>query len=283
MKEKLQLYLREEHYIAMLERYHFRQTDLDQLRWLGEILLRTAEPVMYYAPCRVIDIDEHTSAEISDTEEQAGAGISETDVRGADAKARGKKAESTKHKRTQLEANSANRVEEGTQLAAIVSLGDKVDALQNEYIDKERLTEAYMMECIGMELLKTAYELTAQKVWEKYGLWMSGFVFLGEKYPLELTEDVFRLLVPENITYNQAYMLTPKKTVVFMTTLHKERKAGYCRVCDTCSNLQCPNRQSEGKIKEQEKEEISAGWSSGIEQNRVTNLNYGYQKIFGKP
>ncbi len=270
MKETLQIQLQEEHYKAMLERYHFRQTDLAQIRWLGEILLRTAEPVMYYAPCRVIDAEESVRAQIS------GA-----DVSGVAAKATGRKAESAEKK--QLEVSSANRVEEGTQLAVIVSLGDKVDVLQNEYIDKERLTEGYMIECISMELLKTAYELTAQKIWEKYGLWMSGFVFLGERYPLELTENVFRLLAPENISYNQAYMLTPKKTVVFMAALHKERKASYCHICDTCSNLQCPNRQSTGKTKELEKGKASGELSVETRQNRVSNLNYGYQKIFGKP
>lgn len=230
MKETLQIQLQEEHYKSMLGRYHFRQTDLEQLRCLGEILLRTAEPVMYYAPCRVIDEEESIHIQISDTD----------------------------------------HAEEGTQLAVIVSLGDKVDALQNEYINKERLTEGYMIECIGMELLKAAYELTAERVWKKFGLWMGGFVFLGERYPLELTEDVFRLLAPEEIFYNQAYMLTPKKTVVFMSKLQKERKDGYCHICDTCSNLRCPNRQSINEHKE-------------TKQNQSSNLNYGYQRIFGKP
>lgn len=238
MKETLRIRLQEEHYKSMLERYHFRQTDLEQLRCLGEILLRTAEPVMYCEPCRVTDAD-------------------------------------TKIVKTQT---ADARV--GTQLAVIVSLGAKVDALQNEYINKERLTEGYMIECIGMELLKAAYELTAERIWKTFGLWIGEFAFLGERYPLELTEDVFRLLAPEEITYNQAYMLTPKKTVAFMTTLQKERKGGYCHICDACSNLQCPNRQSADKPKESETKRSAV---SEVKQNRPSNLNYGYQRIFGKP
>jgi hypothetical protein len=66
------------------------------------------------------------------------------------------------------------------------------------------------------------------------------------------------LLKPEDISYNQAYMLTPKKTVVFLTALRKERQDGFCHVCERCSNVGCPNRQTE-------------------------HLNYGYQRIFGKP
>lgn len=209
MKEILQIQLQEEHYKAMLTQYHFRPMDLEQLKCLGEILLRVIEPVMYYAPCRITDAEDKAA---------------------------------------------------DTQLAVIVSLGAKVDDLQNEYIRREHLTEGYMIECIGMEFLKIAYEQTAEKLWEKFGLWMGAFDFLGDRYPLELIEDIFCLLAPEEISYNQAYMLTPKKTVVFITTLQRERKGGYCHICDACSNLQCPNRQ-----------------------NQTVNLNYGYQRIFGKP
>lgn len=264
MKEALQIQLQEEHYKEMLARYHFNQTDIDQLRCLGEILLRTVEPVMYYAPCRVTDIGgENGNTQMADTDEKV------TEKAAKNIRAAG------------IEAIQTDQVKEGTQLALIVSLGAKVDALQNEYVDKERLTEGYMIECIGMELLKTAYELTAEKVWAKYGLWMGGFVFLGERYPLELTEEVFRLLAPEEISYNQAYMLTPKKTVVFMTTLQKERKNGYCYVCDACSNFQCPNRQSIHRPEKWENREKRV--PEKMEENRSPNLNYGYQRIFGKP
>ncbi len=231
MKETLTLRLQEEQYRAMLTAYHFRETDLEQLRCLGANLQRIIEPVMYYAPWR--------------------------------------EAEREKERGTQAG--------EGTRLAVIVSLGAEADALQNEYIRKERLTESYMIECIGMELLKTAYELTAEKLWEAYGLWLSGFVFPGEGCPLEWTEDIFRLLAPEGIAYNQAYMLTPKKTVAFLTTLQKERQASYCHICDRCSNLRCPNRQPSHKIKPVGEKNAHRPDTASV------NLNYGYQRIFGKP
>lgn len=271
MKEILQIRLQEEHYRAMLAQYHFRQMDLEQLKCLGNILLRTLEPVMYYSPCRITDIGDKA------TDTQA----FRAEVKGVDEKARDKNAENAK--RTELEAVSEDQVKEGTQLAVIVSLGAKVDTLQNEYIRKERLTEGYMIECIGMELLKMAYELTAEKIWERFGLWIGAFGFLGDRHPLELTEDVFHLLVPEGISYNQAYMLTPKKTVVFMTTLQQERKGGYCHICDACSHLQCPNRQSVEETKETEKRTEQGIGFDKAKQNQSANLNYGYQRIFGKP
>jgi hypothetical protein len=146
---------------------------------------------------------------------------------------------------------------DGSLCAVIVSLGAKIDALQDGYSAQGCLIDAYMIECIAMELLKNTYELAAAALHEAYGLWMDGYDFLGERYPIELTADVFKLLQPKEISYNQAYMLTPKKTVIFLTTLQQERQDSYCHVCGRCSNMACPNRRTE-------------------------HLNYGYQRIFGK-
>lgn len=227
MRETFQIRLQEEQYRMMLERYHFRQTDADQLRCLGAILERLAGPVMYFAPCSVTENGYNTGIHMLVGDAQCG---------------------------------EAAEWKEGTQLAVLVSLGEKVDALQNEYVVKDRLTEGYMIECIGMELLQTAYAKSAEILWKQSGLWMGGFEFLGDKYPLEWTEEIFGLLQPESITYNKAYMMTPRKTVVFLTTLHCKRQQSYCHICESCSNLQCPNRQKQ-----------------------ASHMNYGYQRIFGKP
>ena len=140
------------------------------------------------------------------------------------------------------------------RMAVIVTLGSGVDELQNRYTQRERLTESYMTECIGMELLRTAYEQAAERIHACTGRWMSDFEFVGDKIPFTHMEEIFRILKPQEVNYNQAYMLTPKKTVVFLTDLCAERKDSYCHVCAGCTNLLCPNR----------------------------NLNYGYQKIFGR-
>lgn len=139
------------------------------------------------------------------------------------------------------------------RMAVIVTLGSRVDELQNRYTQRERLTESYMTECIGMELLRAAYEQAAERIHASTGRWMSDFEFVGDKIPFNYMKEIFKLLEPQEVNYNQAYMLTPKKTVVFLTDLCTERKDSYCHVCAECKNLLCPNR----------------------------NLAYGYQKIFG--
>ncbi len=143
-----------------------------------------------------------------------------------------------------------------SRLAVLVTLGAGVDDLQEAYTLKEKLMESYMIECIAMELLQNAYEQTADIIYSHYGHWMGGFDFLGDSVPVKRMEEVFAILQPEEISYNQAYMLLPKKTVAFYTTLTDSRKAAYCNVCSTCSHTKCIHRKG--------------------------NLTYGYQQIFGK-
>lgn len=143
------------------------------------------------------------------------------------------------------------------QIAVIVTLGERFDEIQEEYSRQKQLSESYQIECIGMELLKLAYEKVAEQIYEATGKWLGTFQFLGDKYPLEMIPAVCEALAPGEISYNDAYMLQPKKTVVFLSVLGTERKESSCHLCDNCSNVTCQNRQT-------------------------TNLTYGYQRIFGK-
>lgn len=145
--------------------------------------------------------------------------------------------------------------QEETRLAVLVTLGAGVDEVQEEYTTAGHLLEAYMIECIAMELLKNAYEQAAEIIYDHYGSWMNGFDFLGDRIPLEKMEEMFRILEPEEISYNQAYMLTPKKTAAFYTTLTDSRTAAFCDLCSACSHTRCVHRKG--------------------------NLTYGYQRIFG--
>ncbi len=188
MRESLQVDMREEQYREMLERYHFALRDLARLRQVGALVLRAAEPRLYW---------ERLTAEESPREE----------------------------------------------IAVIVTLGAGVDELQNRCQQRERLTETYMAECVGMELLRAAYEQTAERIHESTGKWLSDFAFVGEKVPFTRMEEIFRLLAPDGVSYNQAYMLTPKKTAVFLTELCGERKDNYCQICAGCTNLSCRNRE----------------------------------------
>ncbi|MDE7198274.1 MAG: hypothetical protein K2O15_05255 [Lachnospiraceae bacterium] len=147
-------------------------------------------------------------------------------------------------------------LKEQSRLAVLVTLGAGADELQRVCTEEGRLGESYMIECIAMELLGNAYEQSAEKIHEHYGLWTGPFAFLGSAAPIEEMEALFHILEPQEISYNQAYMLTPKKTVAFETTLTQRRQESYCNQCETCRNTKCIHRKA--------------------------HLTYGYQQIFGK-
>lgn len=148
-------------------------------------------------------------------------------------------------------------LEEQSGLAVLVTLGAGVDDLQNACTEEGRLSESYMIECIAMELLGNAYEQSAEKIYDHYGQWISGFAFLGSAVPIQEMETLFRILKPQEIFYNQAYMLTPKKTVAFYTTLTGKRQEAYCNQCESCGNTKCAHRKA--------------------------HFTYGYQQIFRRP
>ena len=132
---------------------------------------------------------------------------------------------------------------EENRLAVLVTLGSGVDHLQEAYTKAGQLTEGYMIECIAMKLLKNAYEQAADKIYSHYGRWAGRFEFLGEAVPIEALEEMFTILEPKEISYNQAYMLMPKKTAAFFTTLTENRQTAYCNFCQTCSHVKCVHRQ----------------------------------------
>ena len=145
---------------------------------------------------------------------------------------------------------------EQSRLAVLVTLGAGVDELQDACTKEGRLGESYMVECIAMELLGNAYEQSAERIHDHYGLWIGGFDFLGSTVPIEEMETLFCILEPQEVSYNQAYMLTPKKTVAFYTDLTEVRQESYCNQCAACRNTKCAHRRAP--------------------------LTYGYQQIFGK-
>lgn len=227
--EKLQLNLSEEDLHRMLERYHYEAKDLSMLRHL------------YYAIEPVLD----------------GWCYYETDV-------------------------SYPFLDLQQQAAVLVTLGKGVDRIMEAYQESGCIEEAYMLDCIGSELLWSAYGMVQELLWESQGLWQTHMEFPGDTYPLEAIATVLDHMRMEwnkacaadgqedffnKIQYNEAYMLSPQKSAVYMVKADKYRPEHQAvtnhSICDNCSNVFCPNRAAWGKEKDRR-------WT------------YGYQTIFRK-
>lgn len=151
--------------------------------------------------------------------------------------------------------------EQENQILVIMTLGKVFDDLVEEYEQKEELLLAYAAECLAMEVLKKAYDMFGVKLYEKEGKYAGEFHFLDDEAMRNMPEILKRMKI-EEVYCNEAFALIPQKTVVFLTEVSDERNAGCIRLCENCSQKNCPNRMQKT-------------------EHNLAALNYGYQRILG--
>lgn len=160
--------------------------------------------------------------------------------------------------------------------AVLLTLGDGIDALQEVYLERQCISEAYMLDCIGLSLLTGVYEDYAGQMQLQTGMRAVRLHFIGERYPFSMLDKIADLMGKTDISYNAQYVMTPKNSVAFLLELEASdiptegvlegahraaARSSLCHVrlahiCETCANMNCPYRQKE-------------------------DYNYGYQRIFG--
>ncbi len=143
--------------------------------------------------------------------------------------------------------------------AAFVSLGDGIDALSEVYLKRQCVSEAYMLDCIGLELLTRAYADYAGQIKESTGLCAVKLHFIGDEYPFSLMDSMAAQMEDMDISFDSRYVMSPQKSVALFLELSAAEKmsgAHLTHICTDCKNTDCRFRQPE-------------------------NYNYGYQRIFG--
>lgn len=148
-----------------------------------------------------------------------------------------------------IEEDEAN---ESFQIVA--TLGEELDTLQAYYCDKEMLTEAYLVDCFGMYLLEMLYERLRQYLGEKINKKLAVQFPQGET-AWEEASNMVEKMSQCTIRVLEGCSLSPRKSVAFYVKEAQERNCGSI-LCSQCDNVQCPNRE-------------------------VSNMTYGYQRIFG--
>lgn len=120
-----------------------------------------------------------------------------------------------------------------------LTLGDGADALQEFYLGRKCLTEAYIVECLSLELLKKAYGELVREIQAETGKWAVKIDFLGDTYPLGLLPDLSKEFGQMDITYNDKFVLSPGKSVVFLLPVSEKKIGNPCNLCENCSNKEC--------------------------------------------
>ena len=143
------------------------------------------------------------------------------------------------------EALEKENTKAAKQALVVVTLGQAFDVLQDSFLSgtEENIHKAYILDCIGLELLARAYGEVDKKLHELTGMYAGHYIFAGEdKLPMSEVPRLMGLLGQKLVTYNEAYVLVPKKSVLFTAPLLKEpvHKLG---LCNMCGFLDCAMRQ----------------------------------------
>lgn len=154
-----------------------------------------------------------------------------------------------------------------------ITLGPGVDRLQDRYLEEKLLTEAYMIETLGSELLLKAYP--QWNAWvasgDKYLVRRYHFLGSSPEYPItDLPALLEKLQMP--VVCTEAYCMIPKKSVAFYAELVDARTAGITEcegICAGCGRKDCENRM----------EKMSSG--NYVADMTDRPFTYGYQRIFG--
>lgn len=146
----------------------------------------------------------------------------------------------------------------------VITLGDKIDQIIEDYCAKELLTEAYLADCFGMYFLEKAYEKVLSYLEEKTGKSCSMAFPTGDQVFAEIMQ-IMEQVPQTEVRMMKNAMLTPSKSVVCYVNVKKDETctqndtlaAHQKSACENCDRTDCPNRKR-------------------------TNMTYGYQRIFGK-
>ena len=153
-------------------------------------------------------------------------------------------------------------IDKGTATAVAMSLGAGVDRLQERYISEDKLSEAYMIDCISSELLLKMYREFNISYARFHRRYVDRYVFVGEQIP---STDIQQILEnirgkkndgdmqerkkitdiaesEDSVLANEYGVLTPSKSVVFYAILSENPSTKCQGICMGCGRTDCENR-----------------------------------------
>lgn len=137
---------------------------------------------------------------------------------------------------------------------ALVTLGNAVDELIDEYNARGEYSEGYMLDCLGLYVLSLAYRQLVKNINIEEKCRVTKLDFIGDKYPLSMVPDVFEkldIMGRQDITFSKEYMIKPLKSTtmvleiadMYATEMSETEITQVCHICASCNNLNCPVRE----------------------------------------
>lgn len=171
-------------------------------------------------------------------------------------------------------------------LVVFLTIGKGPDELQDFYESRECISESYIIDCIGLEVMMKAYEKFIKKIQETSGKWAQKIDFFGDTYPITQMRDCMERMEEMDISMNEKFVLSPSKSVAFYLPVNADEKPKKdpCHICENCANTQCMFRTEAKGISKNETKK------SGVIPKNIKEADtakasqvkpYGYTRIFG--
>ena len=141
---------------------------------------------------------------------------------------------------------------------AALSLGERVDRLQELYCGKGLLTEAYLTDCLCRELLREGCRQLNGLLAERFGLYAQRYLFPGEQLPLSSMEMIFSRLrengeePPSRLL--PGGVLLPRQSVACVIRLSESPETVCAGFCGDCSRRGSCGAQSWSREKTDRRE-----------------------------
>lgn len=98
----------------------------------------------------------------------------------------------------------------------LFTLGADIDVLKDIYLKAERLSEAYILDCLSMLILSQAYQKVLQRISVEEQKDVSEFVFWEDVYEITELEAFLGTLPKIEITCDMNMALHPSKSVLLL-------------------------------------------------------------------
>lgn len=120
------------------------------------------------------------------------------------------------------------------EAAAAITLGEEVDALEDEYQKRGLLTEAYLTDCFCRELLRKGNTELDGILLRSHGLYANRYLFPGQNLPLQELKRIFSHFdgdIP--IRLLPGFAMLPRQSVAYVIRLSADPAecAGICADC----------------------------------------------------
>ncbi len=138
-----------------------------------------------------------------------------------------------------LDDNGTGTEDSDKKAVVVVTLGQAFDEYQESFLRKGDIHKAYILDCLGLEILWAAYDEIDKKLYELTGRYAGNYVFAGDcSLPISEIPRLLGMLGQKVVVCNEAYALVPKKSVIFEVPLLMDKKKKHAR-CEACSNDKC--------------------------------------------